>query len=73
MLSCIHITLWNQNGASEKHEVFVTVGLYKGREEGRLPADGRFLLSSVAKVIWIMCMVVGQIHAEFQSDGLTLT
>lgn len=32
-LACIHITLWNQNGASKKHEVFVTIGLYKCREE----------------------------------------
>lgn len=32
-LACIHIALGNQNGASEKHEVFVTVGLNKCREE----------------------------------------
>lgn len=72
-LACIHIALGNQNGASEKHEVFVTVGLNKCREERWLPADRCFLLSPVAKVVWIVCMVVGQIHAEFQSDWLTLT
>lgn len=32
-LACILIALGNQNGASEKHEVFVTVGLNKCREE----------------------------------------
>lgn len=69
----IHITLWYQNGASKEHEVFVAVGLNKSREERGLPADGCFLLSPVAKVIWIICMVVGQIHAEFQRNWFTLT
>jgi hypothetical protein len=72
-LACIDITLWNQNGASKKHEVFVTVGLNKCREKRGLPADGCFLLSPMAKIIWIICMVVGQIHAEFQCNWFTLT
>lgn len=58
-LACVHVTLWYQNGASIEHEVFVTVGLNKCREKRGLPADGRLLLSPVAQVIWINCMVVG--------------
>lgn len=72
-LACVHITLWYQDGASKEHEVFVTVGLNKCREKRGLPADGGFFLSPVAKVIWIICMVVGQIHAEFQRNWFTLT
>lgn len=72
-LACIRITLWYQNGAGKEHEVFVTVGLNKCREKRGLPADGCFLLSPVAQVIWIICIVVGQIHAEFQRNWFTLT
>lgn len=72
-LACIHITFRYQDGAGKEHEIFVTVGLNKCREKRGLPADGRFLLSPVAKVIWVMCIVVGQIHAEFQGNWFTLT
>lgn len=72
-LLCILVTLWYQDGASKEHEVFVTVGLNKCREKRRLPADGCFLLSPVAKVIRKICMVVGQIQAEFQRNWFTLT
>ena len=72
-LACDLITLWYQDGTGKEHEVFVTVGLNKCREERGFPADGCFLLSPMAKVIWIICIVVGQIHAEFQRNWLTLT
>lgn len=72
-LACIHITLWYQNGAGKEHEILVTVGLNKCREERGFPADGCFFLSPVAKIIWIICVVVGQVHAEFQCNRFTLT
>lgn len=65
------VTLWHQQRAGVEHEVLVAAGLDQGGEQGRLPGHGALSLGQVAQVVGEDGQVVGQVHAEFQADGLT--
>lgn len=72
-LICLGVTFWYQDCAGKKHQVLVAVGLNQSWEKGRLPADRSFLLCPVAQVVWVIGIVVRQVHTKFQSNWFTLT